>query len=258
MNWLTQSEEKIENAPHRERIKHRSQRGSGNFNWSHFYGFLESRVGNPVDRVIHEFVNCDWCEPRYRTFRQFSEGVEMHTFKKADGKIYYFCGWSNGQERCVETDAYYFYHREHFFYIHPETRLLCLHKKSSRIDYETQRRAERKAKVRILGDYHQLYKLNGTWYELKAEPIPENSLVWNKERKGPHDLLLEPSGWGGYGKDKDPYVKVTVKRQIGSKELKRHGLKNDLPEAGIPRCSICGGFRCVHYLTNKWKKEGVI
>ena len=259
MNWNTQTEDKLENLPTRERIKHRSHRGNGNFNYAHFNGFLASRVGQPVDKVIHEFVNCDWCEPRYRTVGHFAETVEMNTFKKADGKIWYFCGWSNGQERCIEKDAHYFVHREEFFYVHPVTKILCVHKQTSKADYHSKERAERKARVRILGDYHQFYKLNGTWYELKATPIPEDSLVWNKERKGKHDILLESSGgWNNYRNEKNPYVKITLKRQISSKELKRHGLRNDLPNEGIPQCKKCGGYRCSHWWQAKYDKERII
>ena len=256
MNWNTKTEEQLDNLPKGERIKHRSTRGSGNFNYSHFYGFLMSRVGQPVDRVIHEFVNCDWCESRYRTVGHFAETVEMNTFKKADGKVWYFCGWSNGQERCVDTDAHYFVRREEFFYVHPTTRILCVHKQGSKADYRAKERAERNARVRILGDYHQLYKLDGTWYELTAEPIPEDALVWNKERKGPRDILLETSGgWSWYRNDKNPYVKITLKRQIGSNELKKYGLKNDIQDAGIPRCEKCGGFRCHHWWQAKYDSQ---
>lgn len=259
MNWNTKTDEQLENLPKGERIKHRSRGGTKDFNWQHFYGFLESRVGLPVDRVIHEFVNCDWCPPRHRTFRQFCEGVEMNTFKKADGRIWYFCGWSNGQERCVDTDGNYFVHRKQFFYLHPDTKILCVKKRQGKHDFQTRYRAERKAKLRILGDYHQLYKLNGTWYEVKAEPLPDDSLVWNKERKAPHDILLESNStsywWSPYRDKSHPYVKITLKRQLGSKELKHHGLKNDLPDEGVPRCEKCGGHRCTHWWQAKWDKE---
>lgn len=264
MNLVTQREEKLENLPTHERLKHGGQGRRGysrkNFNWSHFYGFLESRVGQPVDRVIHEFVNCDWCPAEYRTVKQFSEGVEMNTFKKADGRIWYFCGWSGGQERCIDTDGGYYVNRNPFLYVHPDTRILCEYRRKSKIDYQTEYRAKRKAKIRILGDYHQLYKFKGTWYEVKAEKLPENALVWGKERKGPHDILLESNnewGWSRYH-DKYPFVKIVLKRQLGSKELKKHNLKNDVFGISEVPCKICGGVRCCHWSMAQWKREGII
>ena len=259
MNWTTKTEDKLENEPIRERIKHRSRGGIGkDFNWAHFYGFLESRVGFPIDWVIHEFVNCDWCPAQYRKASQVAEGVEMNTYKKGN-KVYYFSGWSNGQERCVDDEARYFCRRERFFYVHPDTRILSVVKPAgAKANYTVRYQAERDAKVRILGDYHQIYKLNGTWYEVKAEPIAEDSLVWNKERKSPTDILLETNSSWTFRTSKHPYVKITVKRQLNSKELKHHGVKNDSQDIDGVRCEKCGGVRCSHWWQAKYDKERII
>jgi len=50
MNWQTQGEEKLENLPQRERLKHdghgRNGRYSdGDFPWAHFWGFLDAQMG---------------------------------------------------------------------------------------------------------------------------------------------------------------------------------------------------------------------
>ena len=249
MNWQTKSEDKLENSPTRERIDrfhdgYGRHRGS-DFNYAHFWGFLEANLGRPIDKVIHDFVNCDWCPARHRTASKIAENVEMNTFKKA-GRIYYFGKyWRVENERPVDEEAN---SRGTFFYVHPDTRVLCRPKsKSIKSTWAARYNTERHAKVRILGDYHQLYKLNGTWYEVKAEPLPENAITWGKDRKAPHDILLENEYSWRRNSNEHPYVKITLKRQLNSKELHRNDLKNDLPEAGVLRCEKCGGIRCTHW-----------
>lgn len=172
----------------------------------------------------------------------------MNTFRRGR-KIYYFTEYTN-KERCIDDGAW---GRHALLYLHPETRILCVAQRQSKSAYKAVTKAERNAKVRILGDYHQLYKLAGTWYELKAEIVPDDSLLINKERKGPRSILLELNGSSWYDinrRTKFPFVKIVLKRQLNSKELKHHGLKNDAKILGGKRCEKCGGFDCLLHSEN--------
>ena len=70
------------------------------------------------------------------------------------------------------------------------------------------------AKVRILGDYHQLYKHDGIWFEVKAE------IIRNPTNLKPRDVILESV------KGFMPSFKIILKRQLNHKELRKHSLKN--------------------------------
>ena len=83
-----------------------------------------------------------------------------------------------------------------------------------------------------MGDYHQLLKLNGIWYEVRAEKINSNVVKnaikygWAKII-GPKDRIISSNG----NKDYHYYywtVRVTYKKQLNSFELKKYGLKNDI------------------------------
>jgi hypothetical protein len=71
------------------------------------------------------------------------------------------------------------------------------------------------ARVRFLGDYHQLYKVNGgLWFEVKAE------ILRNPSNLKPKSIILETVQ--GFM----PSFRAVLKRQLSSKELKQHNLKN--------------------------------
>ena len=198
--------------------------------WQRLKRWVESQEGEHIDNVIHKFVNLKWLLQEYRTMHQLRRQIEMDTFLE-DGKVMYYseypmCGVA---ARPIEGGT-----KE--VYVHPKTRCIQVYRPPTRESWRKQHQKELDAKLRILGDYHQLYKLNGIWYEVKAEPAKDQN-KWNRlyktygltngmERKGPKDILLEKnSAWKRASND--PFVMVILKRQINGKELKKHGLQNN-------------------------------
>ena len=67
---------------------------------------------------------------------------------------------------------------------------------------------------------------------------------------GPRDLMIQPSDdntyWGRYSirRKRENSVKITVYRQLSSKELKKHGLRNDVKPVDSLPCKVCGNVNC--------------
>lgn len=85
----------------------------------------------------------------------------------------------------------------------------------------------------------------------------------DKNKVGPKDRLLEenPKRSLYYGQRKNhDSVKITLCRQLNSKELKKHGIQNDRNIVGI-RCKKCGGIAgrdCINHICSacgKYYKE---
>jgi hypothetical protein len=258
MNWNTQTEDKLENLPSREHIvsdgRSRGRYRDRDFPWAHFWGFLEAHVGQHIDTVIHNFVNCDWCPARHRTASKIADNVELNTFLK-DGKVFYFsdyCGhWSGGNERCVDDEGG---SRTPFYYISPTNRVLKVAKKKRYVH-----RKEVNENCRIIAPYHQLCKRNGIWFEVNAEIRKEVYSEFfkkmmppsNCERKSPTESLVEDTSYGTWRyrrEDTRPYVKIVKYRQLNHKDLKKHNLKNDPMVVDFFRCPTCGGDKrhCQH------------
>ena len=116
-------------------------------------------------------------------------------------------------------------------YVDPDTRLVCVSKPHKRPNYAKEQQEKRNQMVRILGDYHQLLKINGIWYEVKGTPkeLMNTFSMWlhRYRRCGPRDILIgEDHAWWRRGSER-PYVEIILKRQLSSKELKKHNLQND-------------------------------
>jgi len=210
MNYITKSEDNLESLPSRERLKHGGERRSYrdlDFPWRHFIRFLEANVGKNIDKVIHDFVNCDWCPSRFRTASKVAESVEMHTYLK-NGKVYFHDSrqhrFFNTFERCVDQEPMNRW--TPFFYVHPDNRTLQV---SKRRDIKAKRVED--PNVRVLGNYHQFCKYNGTWYEVKAE-----TCVTSFTYKGPRDILLSDKIDDVYSRYGKPGIRITLKRQLNS------------------------------------------
>jgi len=213
MNLLTQTEDKLEVLPTREKFPRADWWDySGNdFPYRRFQRWLESRVGNNIDKVIHEYVHLDWIPTEYRHGHYLKDYIEMDTFMDK-GKVCYYSNYYHWDRRL-------FYYIEEYgqkvIYMHPMTKLLCIHIPPTRKSFNKQCQEARDARCRILGEYWQLYKIKGIWFEIKAKIIREKSNL------GPHDIILETVR--GFM----PSFEVTVKRQLNGKELKKLGLHND-------------------------------
>ncbi len=207
----TDSFEKLEELPIRERKK------LGGDKWGRYKGrdypynkvirFLRSRLGRNWDDVFSEFVHFDWIKDEDKTREKIGWAVITNTFLKGD-KVYYYdnrrwCFFSNrgdvenGNEIPINSST--FYNRESF-YVHPKTKKLCL------LRQKPQPKPVVEKTLVILGDYHQLVKIKGIWYEIEGEPVKSNIIVidglhYKKVKHAPtigvYETLLESNMFGG-------------------------------------------------------------
>jgi len=228
--------EKLEQLPLRERNHDYSWENDDywgkDFPYRRMQRWIKSCKGRNIDEVISEYMHAKWVPIHHRFINQLRRHIELDTFMK-DGVVHYYDKYmsifrdrapytlaENGVNDCV--------------YVHPTTRLVCVYKAPTRKSWQKEEQGKLAKRVRILGDYHQLYKIEGIWYEVKAKPLPPMPVasiglsVYHSmyERCGPKDIIME--GGRSYSlKDTDPFVKITLKRQLNSKELKKYGLTND-------------------------------
>jgi len=174
-NLSTKDIDLLDELPMRDAVRppdgRRHYRGS-DYPYSKVHRFLTSRVGKYWNDVFSEFCHLDWVPRQYKTKEQISHTVELNTFIK-DGKVWYYDGGFMGvNERPVDdmgSNGYYYRHE--LFYVHPKTGVLCHKQRKGHLSYK-QQEEERKAKyMKVLGDYHQLLKLDGVWYEVKGKPL---------------------------------------------------------------------------------------
>src|SRR5208283_1718072 len=193
-NLIDDSIEYIDNLPSRDKVRppkdgHDHYKGE-DYPWKKVYRFLVSRVGRPWDWVFSEYVHLDWIPHQYKTQEQISHSVRFNTFMR-DGKVWFFDKYLSNNERQIEDCGGCWCHSD-IFYVHPETKILCYYK-PKKVNYRKLQQKKLDKKLRILGNYHQLYKQNGIWYEVKAEPINEKFWRYPLFYYGlkPHDIILE-------------------------------------------------------------------
>lgn len=317
-NLLYENPDKVDELPSRANIP------LGGSKWGRYKGyrypyqkvhrFLLSRVGQNWDKVFSEYVHLKWIHDEEKTREKIGHAVESKTFMK-NNEIWYYtnnswftCGMVYSNEHRI-TD-----YPNEMFYVHPTTKILC-YKKSTRNESKKKELEERDSKLVILGDYHQLIKVKGFWYEVKGKPVtPTSDIVvidglhykkvktlpetkqtatsvrppfpqtffgrkvveetpkYKKTDDGyyliPHtepyyyrshsqpigkrdammDLTDRRDGYPYYTGGKDyRSVKITLYRQLNSKDLKKFGLKNDPIVLIKPACSVCGGVDCYQH-----------
>ena len=316
--------EAVEELPSRAKVRP-PDGGWGHYNddypWNKVDRFLHSRVGKKWDDVYSEFHRLEWVPARHKNLEQLEHSILFHTFMK-DGKVWYFDKYLSNGERPIDelaTPNNYYYSRDDVFYIHPESKLLLYKKKKSNSNYTKRRKAEDAKTFRVLGDYHQLLKLRGTWFEVKGKPVKDEVIKvdglhyrevplkpWQKIINGQliseittvssgmvsgrivpektyykiwQGKLLEPVktlyGYKYRSRDSDigprdrmisdgvysfqtrhansDSVKITLYRQLSSKDLKKYGLKNDIKLPFGKRCDVCGGYECQQQHNPEWK-----
>jgi hypothetical protein len=218
MNWQTQREEKLENLPSRERNHDYSWENDKyfgwNFSWRRMQRWLESNLGKNVDTVIHNYVHAKWVPKEFRLAHNLRRHLEFNTFVGEDKKIYYYSDyptpWRDRDDSAMPVEG-----GQKIFYVHPVSKTICIYTPPTRKSYQKKQQEARDARCRILGNYNQLYKLNGIWYQIKA------GIISNPTNLKPHDIILETII------NFPPSFKIILKRQLNRAELKKHGLKND-------------------------------
>lgn len=169
-NLLSKIErEKLDDLPTKDKIRIPADRwGRYRQDYPHtkVWRFFRSQVGHNWDEVYSKYCKLDWIPKQYKNMEQVRWVVTVDTFLK-DGKVCFIDRFSG--ESTVEST---YYHKE-VLYVHPETKTLCLYS-GKHVDWKKKRAEEEAKTLKILGDYHQLLKLNGIWYEVKGEPVKPN------------------------------------------------------------------------------------
>jgi len=232
MNLITKDTDNLEELPGREKFTdHSRERWHDGFPYKRIRRWIQSCVGRNIDDVIHDFVHLNWVDVEDRRASTLRRYIEFDTFLKND-EVYYYteCGMLNkynNYSNCVSVKS----GSGKTIYVDPTTKMVsvCVHP-SNKNTWQLSRKQYFESKCRILGDYHQLCNIDGIWYEIKGEVIPSYALIWafnhNIDRKKPTDILTEPSSNWQNNDIKIPHVKIVLKRQLSSKELKKHNLQN--------------------------------
>ena len=195
--------------------------------------FLESRVGKHWPKIYAEI--CEHLRP--------SSTVQQHVLDHLDDFVAVRTSIKDGVI-WVHDDGHV--HRLDEggvqLYVHPVSRCLLRNKHwpGWRRAYEKERArvaAEIAARRRDLGDYRQLHKLKGCWFEVTLAPIEsrrqtfakphgsETRLVKGTRRDEVIDAgLSDLSRFELYGRFD---VFAVAKRQLSGRELRERGLQND-------------------------------
>jgi len=173
---IDENYDEIEDLPSRDAIRPRGVwfRYGEDMPWKKVHRFLVSRVGEFWNDIFSEYVHLEWVPEKYKTREQIANSVLVNTYMK-DGKVYYFDKYCDRDNNEKTIDDYRFGYGD-CFYVHPITGKLCY--RQTKKSCHKKEHAEKLAKTfRILGDYHQLIKRNGVWYEVKGKPIESDVVI---------------------------------------------------------------------------------
>lgn len=227
--------EKLEELPSREPThRHRKpkkgcacsycqEKRGDNYPWDRVVRWLKSRIGNKWDDIISEFVHADWVPAEHRSYRKLCEHVEDHTFMR-NGAVWFHAAYH--PDNAAEVDKEY----GEVIYVDPRTGDLCYKKKTPRTRWTIHREEEERKTMRVLGDYHQLLKLNGIWYEVRGAP---GGISFDARKYGPRDRMMwdKPT----VGRKNWTYLshcmdrpRIVLKRQLSKQDLQFHKLRNEI------------------------------
>lgn len=220
MNYANVREDVMDRMPSKESFKGNKDynyRGTGNnFPYCRFKRWLESKEGNDIDDISSEYIKLKWIPVEYRRVSSLSRYVEMNTFMVGDKVAYYSDScmdiWIVGESN---------YRKE--YYVDPCSYKLCIFR-PRKVVYKRE-----DDNVRVIGEYHQYNRVNGIWYEVKAEVVDNkegNNVGYMYSCKGPKDNLMESSNRYDNEYSNKPYVRVIMKRQLSREELRDNGLRN--------------------------------
>jgi hypothetical protein len=197
------------------------RRRGKDYPWKRVNRWLRSKVGEPWSEVFSAYTKLDWILPEFRTLKRIKKSVETETFME-DKVLYYFDNYSWRCEAKVSIPNEF----GDTFYVHPQTHTLEWAAKLKRPKY-----TKPKEYFLIIGDYHQIIRLDGIWYEVKAigEVSGRQRVHYPPNRQLLHDSTTKRPLNGFRYEPMIPYglqpPKIT-KRQLNKKELKKFGLVN--------------------------------
>lgn len=233
--------ERLENTPHVEKFREGPGRCKSNrywqsaFNYNKAEAWWKSKVGQHFDKVFSEWCKAEWVPVNYRNMEGAEKGFKRTLM--VDGVL------------CSMVWSWMITADWHGTYVHPKTKIICYKPKKKRVSYKKKEEQQRAQICRILDDYHQIFKMNGIWYDVKTAPTYVHAEY--KWVDGPPETVLAPFGKEEFITRPGPKIhkrfetvrtsrkrvpfdrtdsrdcgKVT-RRQLNKAELKAYGVTND-------------------------------
>lgn len=199
------------------------------FPYNHAYRWINSKIGQNANTVFSEYVKQDWVPTEYRNHKKFSDLLETNTFMK-DGKVFYFDPYlwrrhESSHERPITELG--FYRGTQAIYIHPVSNIICAVKKKKQQPHTYE------VTFFSIGDFHQLSKVNGIWYEIWAENVTYRELRYFHPNQDLTHLVCNRWARGlSYDEAINAYMyrpRNIFKQQLSHKGLVKYGLHNESP-----------------------------
>jgi hypothetical protein len=178
--------------------------------------WLKSKVGEDFDNVFSEWTKLSWLPSRLRNLEYFKWFVETEVVFKDDQASFVFHFHRYG----------FIYPLSNSLYLDPNTKKIAFAeplKKKSWKKAEAEKIAQR---CIFLGDYHQLCKIDGIWYEIHLNPSVNVTIYDYSLKKLVYKTAITEKG--------KPYTDIDWKKgllksmkQLDSKTLRKYNLKND-------------------------------
>jgi len=236
-----------ENAPKRRSFhKHLASdwdRDTGGwfYNYNHIRRWLEKHIGQNWDTVYSQMTQ------KFRKQGKSDEAwvnivewlVQTKTFLTEDGRPAYYAKYSNPNIEYLDEDSVL----RTLLYICPETKTL---KRTKRVSHKIKRETYFYVKI---DKNHQAHQVDGIWYIIEMGIMPpyqwsERYSRWYRRELTVRDILFDTTHnlteyncdyWLKSGTTKDkmrtkfygsPDLYAKNKRQMNSRELKKHNLQN--------------------------------
>lgn len=221
---LVTKQDKLDILPKKERMKVEQSWDDYHSDYPDYnkvYRWLGSNIGANWDSVCSCFIQLKWIQPRYRNTHFLYTFVEVNTFLDS-GRICYYvdsCYNLNG------SPIRFVYESDDLYYINPETKILCYRPKIGKRQYKKLWEEKQSKDLIILGEYYQLVKFNGIWYEAWLEFIREDRKKYIK----PYESLAGYIEYKSYNitNMSGVYCGKLYKKQLSKKSLKKFGVNND-------------------------------
>jgi len=150
----------------------RKGKWKNSFPWGKVDNFLKANRGKPIDEVFSKYCHLEWLPKEFKVREWFSKTLCLNT-EMRDGVV-----WVQGEYGGIFHPLDHSVYRTELYYVHPESRTVE-YWHQNHINWKKKQAEEQLKYCRILGDYHQLLKLNGIWHEVKAEKIKDSVVTIN-------------------------------------------------------------------------------
>lgn len=211
--------EKLDDSPSRQRQRHFKPDWRDSHRHDVYYkrseNWVRSKIGQHFDKVFSAWCDLKWVPIDKRNMK----GIEMVLEKTVmvGGILCAQNFWGGLEENWAGI------------YVHPKTKIISYKKRKSGIGWQERQKRETAKICRILDDYHQIFKLEGIWYDVVVAPtferrnhkfvdgifVAQPPTIVQSRKRIPYDAF----GYRECGK--------VTRRQLSKAELKQYGVTND-------------------------------